>query len=107
MLQSSPSAKTTHVCKAPPPHKPTCCYVDDTDTKDNSDSCQAAVGPSDSMDEWKTYLNTIEDVPAEMGIVHWWGVSDSSFCLCAVLIAGLSPAVVEWVLIPDLAINHM
>lgn len=31
------------------------------------------------MDEFKTYLNTIEDIPDGMDIVHWWGVSVSLF----------------------------
>jgi hypothetical protein len=52
--------------------------VDDTETEDDTDSCEAAVGPNVAMDEWKTYLNTKEDVPEEMGIVRWWGVSGTS-----------------------------
>ena len=26
------------------------------------------------MDEWKNYINTIEDVLDGMDLVHWWGV---------------------------------
>ena len=86
MLQSSPGTKSTRICKAPPPRKSSRRYLDDTDTEDDSDNCQAAVSPSDGMGEWKTYLNTIEDVPDEMGIVRWWGVSNTSLCSHALLI---------------------
>ena len=37
----------------------------------------AVTSPNAWMDEWKSYINTREDVPEGMGIVRWWGVSIS------------------------------
>ena len=52
--------------------------VDDTDTEDDAGDCDATDTQSDAwMDEWKSYLNTHEDIPEGMGIVRWWGVSTS------------------------------
>src|ERR1700761_8543280 len=83
VLESDPTIKTTQICKPPPTCKSSRPNVDDTDTEDNSDSCDPAVSSSNArMDEWKTYLNTIEDIPDGMGIVRWWGVSFILFYLC-------------------------
>jgi hypothetical protein len=95
VLQISPSLKTTPVRKAPPSRKSSCPNVDDTDTKEDDGSYEAAVGPSHiGMDKFNMYLNTMEDIPDGMDIVHWWGVSFSLFrsstslihsvlCLCS------------------------
>ena len=81
--QSKPSAKSVWVHKAPATCKPTCPNVDDTDSEDNSDSCDTAAIPTNTgMDKWKTYLNITEDIPEGMGIVGWWGVCYLFHSLC-------------------------
>ena len=74
MLESSLSAKPTVVRKACPSHKTSHPNIDDTEMED-SDNVEAAVGQSNATDEWMAYLSTTEDVPDDMGIVQWWGVS--------------------------------
>ena len=75
-LESSLGVKTTSIRKlAPLSRQSSRTNIDDTETEDDSNSCEAAIGGSNASDEWKTYLNSIEDVPDEMGIVRWWGVS--------------------------------
>ena len=42
---------------------------------------QSNIAPANvGMDEWQAYLNTIESIPDELGIVEWWGVSGMPFC---------------------------
>jgi hypothetical protein len=68
--------------KAPTAHKPTRHNTDDTDSEDDA-NVEATIDPINAgMDEWKTYLNTVKDIPDGMGIVCWWGVC-YSFFLCA------------------------
>ena len=75
MLQTNPSAKRVHIYKAPTTYKATHPNIDDTDLKDDADNCDATVIPTNAgMDEWKAYLNTIEDILDGMGVVCWWGV---------------------------------
>ena len=103
MLESNPNMKITQIRKAPPTHKSSWPNLDDTDTEDDLDSCNAAVSSNNTrMDEWKMYLNTIEDIPDGMGIVHWWGVSVITFHLHASLILSLS-LIAEWCPISNLA----
>ena len=81
--QSNSGVKTVRVYKAPVPHKVTRPNIDDTDSEDDSDVCDTAVIPTNTgMDEWKTYLNGLEDIPEGMGIVRWWGVSYLFYFLC-------------------------
>jgi hypothetical protein len=76
VLESSLSIKATTIRKAAPLSlKSSHTNIDDTETEDDSDSCEAAVGESNASDEWKTYLNSVEDVPDELGVIRWWGVS--------------------------------
>ena len=76
MLESEPKTKAVQIHRAPPTHKSSQPNIDDTNTKDNSDSCNAAVSSTNArMDKWKAYLNTNKDIPDGMGVVHWWGVS--------------------------------
>ena len=53
--------------------------------EDDTDTCEAAVGESDAMEEWKAYLTTNEDVPDGMDVVRWWGVSIVIVFWCASL----------------------
>ena len=86
-LESEPKTKAVQICRAPPTHKSSQPNINNTDTKDDSDSCNAAVSSSNArMDEWKAYLNTNEDILDGMGIVHWWGVSFIPSHLCTMLI---------------------
>ena len=97
--------KTAQIRKAPPTCKSSRPNTDDTDTKDDSDSCNAAVSSSNpGVDKWKTYLNTHEDIPEGMGIVRWWGVSVISH-LRASLILDQS-MVVEWFPISNMAFTR-
>jgi hypothetical protein len=58
------------------------CNIDDTDTEDDARDCDATDVPSNAwMDEWKSYLNTHEDILEGMGIIQWWGVSTHLFYL--------------------------
>ena len=84
MLRSEPSIKTTRTCKAPTIRKSTRRNIDDTDSEDDTEACEAAIDPTNAgMDEWKSYLNTVEDIPDGMGIVRWWGVCHPySLCVC-------------------------
>jgi hypothetical protein len=75
MLESSLSAKPTVVRKARPSRKTSRPNIDDTETEDDSDNVEATVGRSNATDEWTAYLSTTEDVPDDMGVVRWWGVS--------------------------------
>ena len=71
---NKPSPEPTNTRKAPSSSKPGHRNVDDTDSESDED-CQQVVDATNSwMDEWKSYLNTHEVVPDNMGIVHWWGV---------------------------------
>ena len=64
-------------------YKPARPNIDDTDTEEETDDDQAATIPANAgMDEWKTYLNTIDVIPAGMTIVQWWGGCDPDFCAC-------------------------
>jgi hypothetical protein len=79
-LQSNLSTTPVQVRKAPPTRKSSRPNIDDTDTEDDTDACEAAVSPGDSgMVEWKSYLSTREDIPDGMSVVRWWGVSDHLF----------------------------
>ena len=79
------------VWKAPPSRKSSHPNLDDTDTEEDSDSFEAAVGPTNvGFDEFKTYLNTMEDIPDGMDIVRWWGVRFSLFHSRASLICSFS-----------------
>ena len=68
----------------PMTQKPVCPNIDNTDTEDDADSDHAATIPTNAgmdhhtVDEWQAYLNAIEDIPAGMRIVYWWGVCDSA-----------------------------
>jgi hypothetical protein len=49
--------------------------INDTDTEDDTDDGESAACPANAwMDEWKNYINTVEDVPDGMDLVRWWGV---------------------------------
>ena len=75
ILQSNPTAKSARICKKPSTRKSTHPNIDDTDTEDDTDNGESAARPANAwMDEWKNYINTIEDVPDGMDLVHWWGV---------------------------------
>jgi hypothetical protein len=107
MLESNPSTKAMRIRKPPPTRKTTHPNVDDTDTEDDSDTCEAAVSPSNAgTDEWKTFLNTIEDIPDGMSVVRWWGVCYSFWILFACFTNTDSFPVVEWFPIPDLALTR-
>jgi hypothetical protein len=75
IMQSNPTAKTACICKIAPSRKSAHPNIDDTDTEDNTDSGETASSPANAwMDKWKSYINTIKDVPDGMGLVRWWGV---------------------------------
>ena len=75
VTQTNPSAKCVRVHKAPATYKATRPNIDNTDSEDDTDSCEATAVPTNTgMDEWKAYINTIEDIPDGMSIVRWWGV---------------------------------
>jgi hypothetical protein len=78
-LQSSPTAKSTCVCKIASTRKSTRPNIDDTDTEDESDDNNTGISPANAwQDEWKSYINPIEDIPIGMGLVRWWGVCVTS-----------------------------
>ena len=80
-----------HVCKTPVALKPAHPNIDNTDSEEDLDSDKAAIIPTDAgMDKWQAYLNTIEDIPAGLGIVYWWGVCDLGFCACIIGITNVS-----------------
>ena len=82
MLQSKPSVKSMCVCKTPVTCKPAHPNIDDTDSEDDSNSNQAAIILANVwVDEWQVYLNTNEDIPNGLGIVHWWGVCSVSLSI--------------------------
>jgi hypothetical protein len=106
VLQVSPGFKSAQVRKAPPSRKSSRPNVDDTDTEDDNDSFEAAVGPTNvGMDEFKIYLNTMEDIPDGMDIVRWWGVSFSLFYSHAITHL-LCPFAVERFAIPHLVLTR-
>ena len=56
--------------------------VDDTDSSSDEEDHQPVTNSANlSMEEWKLYLNTCEDVPDDIGIVCWWGVCNMSTIL--------------------------
>ena len=62
--------KSVCIRKAPLRHKSSHSNIDDTDSEDDTDKCEATDMPSNAwMDEWKSYLNTNEDIPDGMSIV--------------------------------------
>lgn len=86
-LQGNPDARPARVSKAPPTRNFAHLNVDDTDSEDDLNSYEVAVNPHiTSMDEWKTYLNTIEDILDGVNMVRWWGVCLSSFHFHVLLI---------------------
>jgi hypothetical protein len=104
VLQVSPSIKSAQVRKAPPSCKSSRPNVDNTDTEGDDDSYEAAVSLTHiGMDEFKMYLNTLEEVPDGMDIVRWWGVSFSIFHSRASLIHCV--LAVEQFAIPHLALS--
>jgi hypothetical protein len=102
--ESGMEIKAKHIRKAPASRKSSHSNIDDTNTEDDIDSCEAAVSQRTWKDEWVTYLNTNNDVPDVMDVVHWWGVSFILLYLCASLI--LLFVVAEWYPIPDVAFSR-
>jgi hypothetical protein len=96
--ESGVEIKAKRICKAPVSCKSSHSNIDNTDTEDDIDSCEAAVSQRTWKDEWVTYLNTNNDVPDTMDVVRWWGVSFILLYLCASLI--LPFVVAEWYPIP-------
>ncbi len=79
-------------------HKSSCPNIGDTDLEDDCHAHKRTTIPSKTwMNEWKAYINTIEDVPEEMEVVRWWGVS--TYILSAMLHSSLSYVVV-WLPLP-------
>ena len=67
--------KSARICKITSTRKSTHRNIDDTDTEDDTENGKSAARPANAwMDEWKNYINTIEDVPDGMDLVRWWGV---------------------------------
>jgi hypothetical protein len=102
-LQSSPTAKSTCVCKIALTRKSTRPNINDTDTEDESDDNNTGISPANAwQDEWKSYINAIKDIPIGMGLVRWWGVcvtscSSVSHCQCSVCHARFpSEGVIMW-----------
>jgi hypothetical protein len=102
--ESGVEIKAKHIRKAPASHKSSRSNIDDTNTEDNINSCEAAVSQRTWKDEWVMYLNTNDDVLDAMDVVRWWGVSFILLYLCASLI--LPFIVAEWYLIPDVAFSR-
>jgi len=75
-----PGTKPTHIRKGGKVHKSARRNLDDTDSEDDADDLEATVAsPNAWMDEWRSYLNTNEDIPEGMSIVRWWGVNGSRY----------------------------
>ena len=63
------AGKTTSTCKAIHPN------IDDTGTEDSTNNDKGSAYLAKAwMEEWKSYINSIEDVPEGMSLVRWWGV---------------------------------
>jgi hypothetical protein len=76
VLQSNPSPKSPRIHKSTSARKSGRPNFDDTDSEDDRRAHKRTANPSKSwMNEWKAYINTIEDVPEDMEVVRWWGVS--------------------------------
>jgi hypothetical protein len=102
--ESGVEIKAKCICKAPVSCKSSRSNIDDTDTEDDIDSCEAAIGQRTWKDEWVTYLNTNNDVLDVMDVVRWWGVSFILLYLCASLI--LLFVVAEWYPIPNMVFSR-
>jgi len=59
--------------------------IDDTNSNTNTDD-EAADPSRPWSKEWSAYINSNEVVPEGMGIVHWWGVSQSPLLLAQVVL---------------------
>ena len=82
MLRSQPNVKPVCARKVPTTRKSIRRNTDDTDSEDDA-NVEAAIDPINmGMDEWTTYLNTVEDIPDGMGIIRWWGVCQCCYSLC-------------------------
>ena len=74
MDKRSPQATRVHKV-ATLPQKTGHWKVDDTDSSSEEEDLRPVTNSANlSMEEWKLYLNTREDVPDDIGIVRWWGV---------------------------------
>src|SRR6266404_1794360 len=101
MLQSNPSPKSPGVCKSTSnlAHKAGRPNINDTDSEDDRHAQKPTSIPSKTwMNEWKAYINTVEDVPEGMEVVRWWGISN--FILSASI---ANSCVAVWLSLPDMA----
>ena len=81
--------------------------IDDTNTEDNTNDDEGSTYQANAwMEEWKSYINSIEDVPEGMSLVHWWGVC-SLFHSCVTNTHWHMCTTDAWVPLPNMAFSRL
>ena len=81
--------------------------IDDTDTEDSTNNDKGSAYLANAwMEEWKSYINSVEDVPEGMSLVCWWGVR-ILFHSCVINARWHMCTIDAWVPLPNMVFSRL